>query len=200
MPKIVDHDAYRKELLGKCFDLFAEKGYAALTMREIAQGLGVSTGTLYHYFANKEVLFEQLVREMTLNDIQQAIARIKQKQTTLDRPLDRVEAVFHFIAEHEDYFIKQTLIWVEFYQQQRRETGGHITVFKEVWKESEQEVNELLGLKNQTLLDFLGCFIDGMLLHRIFDPDEFSFQEQTNLLMDMLKLYLDQSHALLEEP
>ncbi|MGB6015410.1 MAG: helix-turn-helix domain-containing protein, partial [Nodosilinea sp.] len=48
MPKIVDHDQYRREILDQCFDLFAEKGYAALTMRQIAQELGVSTGTLYH--------------------------------------------------------------------------------------------------------------------------------------------------------
>jgi AcrR family transcriptional regulator len=54
MPKIVDHDQYRKELLSKCFDLFAEKGYGSITMRQIAEGLNVSTGTLYHYFpANK---------------------------------------------------------------------------------------------------------------------------------------------------
>ena len=59
MPKIVDHEQYRKELLGKCFDLFAQKGYGSITMRQIAQGLGVSTGTLYHYFPSKQALFEQ---------------------------------------------------------------------------------------------------------------------------------------------
>jgi AcrR family transcriptional regulator len=69
MPKIVDHDRYRKELLGKCFDLFAAKGYGSITMREIAQGLGVSTGTLYHYFPNKKVLFEQLIEQMAERDV-----------------------------------------------------------------------------------------------------------------------------------
>ncbi|MFM8003959.1 MAG: TetR/AcrR family transcriptional regulator, partial [Dolichospermum sp.] len=42
MPKIVNHEQYRKELLSKCFDLFAEKGYAAITMRQISAGLKVS--------------------------------------------------------------------------------------------------------------------------------------------------------------
>jgi AcrR family transcriptional regulator len=39
MPKIVDHDLYRRELVSKCFDLFAEKGYGSITMRQISQGL-----------------------------------------------------------------------------------------------------------------------------------------------------------------
>jgi AcrR family transcriptional regulator len=39
MPKSVDHIQYRKELLNKCFNLFAEKGYGSITMRQIARGL-----------------------------------------------------------------------------------------------------------------------------------------------------------------
>ena len=58
MPKIVDVEQYRKELLLKSAELFAEKGYANMTTRELAQGLGVSTGTLYHYFPSKAALFE----------------------------------------------------------------------------------------------------------------------------------------------
>lgn len=187
MPKIVDHDSYRKELLSQCFDLFAEKGYSALTMRQIAQGLGVSTGTLYHYFPSKEALFEQMVREMTLQDIQNVATEIKTKQTTLDR----VEAVFHFIANHEDDFIKRTLIWVEFYQQQKRESREPVRVFQEAWKENEQEIADLLGIQDQTLLEFLCCAIDGMLMHRMFDGEEFSFHSQIQMVMKMLTLYLE---------
>ena len=39
MPKLVDHVSYRKSLLVRCFDLFAERGYSALTMRQIAEAL-----------------------------------------------------------------------------------------------------------------------------------------------------------------
>ena len=69
MPKIVDHDQYRKELLSKCLTLFAERGYGSVTMRQIGQGLGVSTGTLYHYFPSKESILIQLVEELCEQDI-----------------------------------------------------------------------------------------------------------------------------------
>ena len=54
MPKVVDHVSYRKHLLDQCVNLFAQYGYEALTMRQIAEALHVSTGTLYHYFPTKE--------------------------------------------------------------------------------------------------------------------------------------------------
>jgi AcrR family transcriptional regulator len=187
MPKIIDHDQYRKELLNQCFDLFAEKGYAAITMRQIAQGLKVSTGTLYHYFPSKEVLFEQMVREMTLQDIRNAVVEIPQNEA----PIDRIVTIFKFIQKHEDYFIKQNLLMVEFYQQQKRDGGDRLTLFSQIWKEHEQEISDLVAIKDKNLLELLGSFIDGLLLHRMFGPEEVSFQQQTQLMLTMLKLYLD---------
>ena len=54
MPKVVDHDQQRSDLLAAAFDLFADRGYSATSMRALASGLGVSTGTLYHYFSGKD--------------------------------------------------------------------------------------------------------------------------------------------------
>ncbi len=101
MPKIVDHDQYRKTLLDRAFDLFAEKGYA-ITMRQIAQGLGVSTGTLYHYFPSKEALFEQLVIELAERDLSRIIQEIK----TANSPLDRIEAGLSYVEKNKDYLIR----------------------------------------------------------------------------------------------
>ncbi len=51
------------ELLDAALDLFVERGYAATRLDDIASRAGVSKGTLYLYFANKEELFKALVRE-----------------------------------------------------------------------------------------------------------------------------------------
>ena len=45
MPRIVDHAAERSELARRSTALFAQHGYAGLSMRKAAEGLGVSTGT-----------------------------------------------------------------------------------------------------------------------------------------------------------
>jgi AcrR family transcriptional regulator len=87
MPKVVDHQAYRSELLAKSFELFAAHGYAALTMRELAKSLGVSTGTLYHYFPTKEELFHQLVAAQTEQDFAEGMPLIAANGTVEERVL-----------------------------------------------------------------------------------------------------------------
>lgn len=41
---------------------FAEKGYAATRLEEVARRIGVSKGTIYVYFTSKEELFKAMVR------------------------------------------------------------------------------------------------------------------------------------------
>lgn len=56
MPKIVDHDARRREISGVAAALIARGGLEAATIREIAQVSGYSKGVVEHYFDNKEQL------------------------------------------------------------------------------------------------------------------------------------------------
>jgi AcrR family transcriptional regulator len=56
VPKIVDHEARREELVEAAWRVIARAGMVGATMREIAREAGVSTGILAHYFADKEAL------------------------------------------------------------------------------------------------------------------------------------------------
>lgn len=44
----------REELVAAMFDLVAERGLDALSVREVARACGVSIGTVQHYFATKD--------------------------------------------------------------------------------------------------------------------------------------------------
>jgi AcrR family transcriptional regulator len=46
-----------EQTLGAAHELFAERGYAAVTMDEIASAVGVTKPLLYNYFGNKERLY-----------------------------------------------------------------------------------------------------------------------------------------------
>lgn len=56
-------DARPQELLAAALDLFVDRGYAATRLEDVARRAGVSKGTLYLYFENKEELFKAVVRE-----------------------------------------------------------------------------------------------------------------------------------------
>jgi AcrR family transcriptional regulator len=56
-------DARPQELLAAALDLFVERGFASTRLEDVARRAGVSKGTLYLYFTNKEELFKAVVRE-----------------------------------------------------------------------------------------------------------------------------------------
>jgi AcrR family transcriptional regulator len=53
----------RERLLSGATRLFASKGYAATTVREIVERAGVTKPVLYYYFRNKEGIYLDLMRE-----------------------------------------------------------------------------------------------------------------------------------------
>ncbi len=58
-----------REICGAAIEVFAEKGFAAARLDEIARRAGVSKGTLYLYFKDKEDLFRAVVRDTVAPNI-----------------------------------------------------------------------------------------------------------------------------------
>jgi len=75
VPKIVDHELRRQELLAATWRVIARTGIVGVTTREIAREAGVSTGVLAHYFADKE---ELLAAALRLSH-QQVYARVRDR-------------------------------------------------------------------------------------------------------------------------
>jgi AcrR family transcriptional regulator len=75
-------DARPQELLAAALEQFVERGYAATRLEDVAKRAGVSKGTLYLYFANKEELFKAVVRDNIVATIGQA----EQDAATFDGP------------------------------------------------------------------------------------------------------------------
>lgn len=53
----------QEEIMRAALSLFAERGFDATTVPQIAERAGVGTGTIYRYFANKEALFNALFQD-----------------------------------------------------------------------------------------------------------------------------------------
>lgn len=63
VPTRTDRTAQRRQaILDAALTVFAERGYEAARLDDVAAKAGVAKGTLYLYFADKEALFEDLVR------------------------------------------------------------------------------------------------------------------------------------------
>lgn len=51
----------REKILEAALRLFSRQGYRGTSIREIADGAGISTGNLYHQFPDKETIFRTLL-------------------------------------------------------------------------------------------------------------------------------------------
>jgi len=58
-----EESAKRRQIIDGARAMFLGKGFDAASMNDIARAAGVSKGTLYVYFANKEQLFEAIVEQ-----------------------------------------------------------------------------------------------------------------------------------------
>jgi AcrR family transcriptional regulator len=72
--KTPEHRTPRKdEILEEAARLFAERGYEAVSLLEIAQAVGLSKTTLYHYFASKDEILGTLIAT-TISQLNEFIA------------------------------------------------------------------------------------------------------------------------------
>ena len=61
--------------------LFAEKGYEATSMREIAEQLGITKPALYYHFDSKEAIVRELLREL-LDQVAELVSWVQQHKVT----------------------------------------------------------------------------------------------------------------------
>jgi AcrR family transcriptional regulator len=79
--------------------VFAERGYRAASVADIGRAAGVSTGNVYRYFANKEVLFDEVVpRSLQTRFLERLKARVL--QTDQAGFADAAEALMEFSLTH----------------------------------------------------------------------------------------------------
>jgi AcrR family transcriptional regulator len=67
-----------REICAAALEVFAEKGFAAARLDEIARRAGVSKGTLYLYFKDKEQLFRAVVRNTIAPNVEMVRAALLQ--------------------------------------------------------------------------------------------------------------------------
>lgn len=52
----------RAQIIDKALKLFADHGYAGVSVRDIVEAVGITPGAIYHHFAGKQALYEIIVR------------------------------------------------------------------------------------------------------------------------------------------
>ena len=106
-----DKDLRRAQLVAAATQLFARADFDAVTVARVAELAGVAKGTAYLYFATKETLFLELVREalaLWLVDLTRRLGRTRSAQAVplaiakglaQQRDLRRLLVLLHAVIE-----------------------------------------------------------------------------------------------------
>jgi AcrR family transcriptional regulator len=92
-PQIAEDNVKRRQIIEGARAAFLEQGFDAASMNDIARIAGVSKGTLYVYFQNKEQLFQAICSEECLS---------------------QAEGLFNFDADDSDVEATLTRIGIDF--------------------------------------------------------------------------------------
>lgn len=164
MPKLIDHDAYRRELARKAAPLFSEHGYSGLGMRRIADDLGISKSALYHYFPTKKDLFLACT-ESVMSDTQAAAATGQRDQD----PADRLIA---FARELEPGFAREMSLLFDYLRGRTQKDIAADEAMRMANAHLRRQVEALTGPAD---CDAVLCLLMGTLLMRHFSGGRLDF-------------------------
>jgi AcrR family transcriptional regulator len=92
--------ATRERLLGAAEEVFSELGYHEASIVKITEAAGVAQGTFYLYFASKQEIFEELVRDLNRR-VRHAMAEGSERgRTRAEAELLGFKGYFEFAAQH----------------------------------------------------------------------------------------------------
>jgi AcrR family transcriptional regulator len=98
--------ARRAEIATVALRLFAENGYAATSMREISENLGITKAALYYHYTSKEEIVRELVDGM-LDQVDELVAWARGQIMT-----DSLSS--HIVARWSDIMLSQGLVMFRF--------------------------------------------------------------------------------------
>lgn len=100
----------KEKILLTALQLFARDGYEAVSVRNIAEELGITKGALYRHYKNKRDIFDSIVDRMIQIDAQRA----KEYQMPVEQYDEMSESYANTSWENiEKYTIEQMKFWTE---------------------------------------------------------------------------------------
>ncbi len=104
MPKIVNRQEKKEEILRAAFNVFARQGFNATKMIDIAREAGMGKGTIYEYFTSKKDIFSALFAFL----FQDFDREFQKKLASTSDPIEKIKLIVQiyfvdFINQYGDF-------------------------------------------------------------------------------------------------
>lgn len=195
VPKVVDHAQRRAELLGAAWQVIAQEGIEAATVRRIAAAAGCSTGRVTHYFENKNDVLVTALRLVHTQAASRMAERLADHQG-----IDALRCIVLEALPLDDERRLEWKVWLAFW--------GRASVDSELRREHRRRYKEWRTLLRRQVrnavaagdldatielnvtVDHLSATIDGLGIQTILEPAAFP-TKRVQVLVDRLLATLD---------
>jgi AcrR family transcriptional regulator len=187
MPKEVDHDERREQLLEAVWRVIVRDGIEGTTIRGIAKETGWSTGVLSHYFADKD--------EIIASALRLAYERIAARWDEKLEGLTGVGALYELVVDNlplDDERKLETQLLMNYWSMmirgheltaRPRRRGPLLIDLLTRYVREGQEADEIRRDEApQDIAERLLGLIDGFSLHAMLNPERLSDQRQLTLI------------------
>lgn len=185
----------RRAIIDAALSLFARKDFHEVTVDEIAEQIGLSKGTLYLYFKNKEDLFFSIIQEKTDQLFGRLQEAMSQGETFIERMENLIRSYLLFFEEHRSFY---HIIHSEKTRLSGEETSRLHTHVKQSFLQFEKMLCAFFqtGLKEGVLRkklspDLMANVLRGVLnsftFQHVFTGGGNPLVDQTSQIMDVLK-------------
>ena len=179
MPRYVDHEQRRRDILAAAEAIIADGGLGALSFRAIGSRLGGSTTMVTHFYANQTELLGDFAARSAFQ-MREEIAEIVAKH---DDPVDRLDAVlFSWLLPLDEETIAQERMRINFAA--ARVLSADSQVVLDTWECVIQDsLRKLLepvvpSRDVDVLADLLRSAWNGITLSTIEHPDHWTAERQ----------------------
>ena len=95
--------ARRRQIFDAACDVIAQRGFAAVTMRDVARAAGAPIGTLYRHVGSKDELLYRITRDCMQELFDYFEAKLLHEGSPSDRLADAVRAYVAYISDNHRY-------------------------------------------------------------------------------------------------
>jgi TetR/AcrR family transcriptional repressor of bet genes len=179
MPKVVDHDQRRAELVAAAWTVIAYEGIEAATIRRIAEVAGCTTGRVTHYFDARNEILVAALRRVHYAAGRRMLDHLQTKQGS-----DSLRAVLLDALPLDSQRALEWRVWLAFWGRASTDTAlveEQQHRYAE-WRRLLQTIIAATAGKQATpeqvrlLVDLVAGTIDGLGIQAVLEPSRFPAQ------------------------
>ncbi len=177
----------RGKIIDAATELFAEYGFNAISINDIAKKAGISKGLIYNYFNSKDDLLDSII----FKAFKEFDELFKILNNNTDQPLESLykilEMTMHSVKNKPQFW--KLITGLSYKKQIRDRYASQINERKKKYIKYGSELLNNMNVKNPlSEFLFIGAIIDGISLHILEEPENYPIEMMLEVFKQKMKI------------